>query len=259
MVQQTTTRILLKISGEALNENEASAVAENSFDIDALNRTADKLIAIQSLGIQLAVVCGGGNIMRGSRTLGTQNQPSESASESYVSLHRADADRIGMLSTIMNALALQSIIIAKGHAAKILSAIPVEGLVEGFNRYRANSALKENKILLLSGGLGQPYFTTDSTTVIRALELKCDYIVKATKVDGVYDCDPEKNPDAQHYAKLSFQTAIDKKLKIMDQTAFILAQEHDLKIAVLNFNAENPLKNLLNQTGKFTIISNENH
>ncbi len=253
MTQQKNSRILLKISGEALNENETSAVTENSFDIDALNRTADKLIAMQSLNIELAVVCGGGNIMRGSQAMLAQNQ----TSDAHAPLHHADADRIGMLATIMNALALQSIIIAKGHGAKILSAIPVEGLVEGFNRYRGLNALKEKKILLLAGGLGQPYFTTDSTTVIRALELQCDYIVKATKVDGVYDSDPMQNPDAQHYAKLSFQTAIDKKLKIMDQTAFTLAQEHNLKIAVLNFNAENSLKNLLNQTGKFTIISNE--
>ncbi len=240
-------RILLKISGEALNGSHDDA----SINAEMLAETARKLITISQSNCELAVVCGGGNIMRGGdfvKNETTANIPT---------LHQADADKMGMMATIINVMALQSMIITLGAQAKILSAIEVAGIAEGYNRYRGLNALKSGKILLLAGGLGQPFFTTDTTCVVRGLELDCDYIVKATKVDGVYDSDPHKNPNAKHYAKLDYQTALDKGLEIMDKTAFILAQKHQLKIAVLNFNQENPLKDLLNNSGRFTIISND--
>ncbi len=237
------TRILLKISGESLSD--ASGIG---IDNDALEQTARKLINIAE-SCQVAVVCGGGNIMRGKKFIATDKAQN---------LPRADADRIGMMATILNITALQSMIgaLALGKKAKILSSIEVAGIAQGFNRLLGVSALESGKILLLAGGLGQPYFTTDTTCVVRGLELDCDYVVKATKVDGVYDSDPEKNPEAKHYKHLTYQTALDKNLKIMDKSAFTIAQENNLKIAVLNFNQENPLKNLLNNDGRFTIISN---
>ena len=237
------TRILLKISGESLSD--ASGIG---IDNVALEQTARKLINIAET-CEVAVVCGGGNIMRGENFI---------ASDKTQNLRRADADRIGMMATILNITALQSMIgaLALGKKAKILSSIEVAGIAQGFNRLLGVSALESGKILLLAGGLGQPYFTTDTTCVVRGLELDCDYVVKATKVDGVYDSDPKKNPEAKHYKHLTYQTALDKDLKIMDKSAFTIAQQNNLKIAVLNFNQENPLKNLLNNDGRFTIISN---
>ncbi|MCH9845450.1 MAG: uridine monophosphate kinase [Alphaproteobacteria bacterium] len=241
------TRILLKISGESLSD--ASGIG---IDNDALEQTARKLINIAKT-CEVAVVCGGGNIMRGKNFIAN-----DEAQNQKKTLPRADADKIGMMATILNITALQSMIgaLALGKKAKILSSIEVAGIAQGFNRLLGLNALESGKILLLAGGLGQPYFTTDTTCVVRGLELDCDYVVKATKVDGVYDDDPVKNPKAKHYKHLTYQTALDKDLKIMDKTAFTIAQTNNLKIAVLSFNQENPLKNLLNNDGRFTIISN---
>ncbi len=241
------TRILLKISGESLSD--ASGIG---IDNDALEQTARKLIKIAET-CEVAVVCGGGNIMRGENFIA-----SDDAQNKTQKLPRADADKIGMMATILNITALQSMIgaLALGKKAKILSSIEVAGIAQGFNRLLGLSALESGKILLLAGGLGQPYFTTDTTCVVRGLELDCDYVVKATKVDGVYDDDPVKNPEATYYKHLTYQTALDKDLKIMDKSAFTIAQTNNLKIAVLSFNQENPLKNLLNNDGRFTIISN---
>ncbi|MCH9852876.1 MAG: UMP kinase [Alphaproteobacteria bacterium] len=247
------TRILLKISGESL-----SGDAGVGINNDALEQTARKLINIAET-CEVAVVCGGGNIMRGEKFIANDDAQTQNQTQTKKQLlPRADADRIGMMATILNIIALQSMIgaLALGKKAKILSSIEVAGIAQGFNRLLGVSALESGKILLLAGGLGQPYFTTDTTCVIRGLELDCDYVVKATKVDGVYDDDPAKNPNAKHYKHLTYQTALDKDLKIMDKSAFTIAQENNLKIAVLSFNQENPLKNLLNNNGRFTIISN---
>ncbi len=243
------TRILLKISGESISDT--SGIGINRL---ALEQTARKLINIAET-CEVAVVCGGGNIMRGEKFIANDDAQTQNQAQT---LPRADADRIGMMATILNITALQSMIgaLALGKKAKILSSIEVAGIAQGFNRLLGVSALESGKILLLAGGLGQPYFTTDTTCVVRGLELDCDYVVKATKVDGVYDDDPIKNPEAKHYKHLTYQTALDKGLKIMDKSAFTIAQTNNLKLAVLSFNQENPLKNLLNNDGRFTIISN---
>ncbi len=242
MSRPTFRRILLKISGESLT----TPVENSSFHLQKLQETAQKLKDAHNLGIQIAVVCGGGNILRGH---------SIASSAGFHGIHRADADKIGMLATLMNNLALQSILSNLGMKTSLFSALPMAGTSHDFNRHDAIHALEQGDIILLAGGTGKPYFTTDSTAVIRALELECDYMVKATKVDGIYDCDPIENLNAKRYATLNYETAITEKLQIMDQTAFTLAQENNLKIAVLSL--EHGFQGLLDGTGTFTLISNE--
>lgn len=208
-------RVLLKISGEAL----ASGFG---FDYDKLHDIAAQVVAVRNAGIQVVIVVGAGNIWRFRDT-------TESGIE------RTASDAMGMLATIMNAVALQSAIENLGVATRVCSAINVPQLAEPYLRRRAERHLEKNRIVICAGGTGNPYFTTDSAAALRALELNCGVILKASTVDGVYDKDPKKFKNAKKYANLTFQEAIEKNLKVFDQSAFSLCREQNLPIIVFDY------------------------
>lgn len=212
-------RLLLKLSGEAL-------AGEGRFGLDAgvVNFIAMEVMKLHDAGVETAIVVGGGNFIRGeafSREGGIQ---------------QSVADQMGMLGTIMNALALQEAIEKAGAPTRAMSAITVQAVCEPFIRRRAIRHLEKQRIVVLAAGTGNPFFTTDTAAVLRAMELQCDAIVKATKVDGVYDADPEKNPAATRYDTLTFDEAIAKRLGVMDQTAFTMCREHGLPVIVLSIH-----------------------
>ncbi len=208
-------RVLLKISGEAL----ASGFG---FDYDKLHDIAAQVVAVWKEGIQVVIVIGAGNIWR-------YRDTTESGIE------RTASDAMGMLATIMNAVALQSAIEKLGAVTRVCSAINVPQLAEPYLRRRAERHLEKKRIIICAGGTGNPYFTTDSAAALRALELECNVLLKASNVDGIYDKDPNKFKGAKKYETLTFQEAIEKNLKIMDQSAFSLCREQNLPIIVFDF------------------------
>ncbi len=208
-------RVLLKISGEAL----ASGFG---FDYDKLHNIASQIVSVWEEGVQVVIVVGAGNIWR-------YRDTTESGIE------RTSSDAMGMLATIMNAVALQSAIEKQGAATRVCSAINVPQLAEPYLRRRVERHLDKKRIVICAGGTGNPFFTTDSAAALRALELSCNVILKASNVDGIYDKDPNKSKDAKRYDKLSFQEAIEKNLKVMDQSAFSLCREQNLPIIVFDF------------------------
>lgn len=209
-------RIMLKLSGEVF-------AGENDYGIDrpTLNDIAGQIAEVASF-VQVVVVVGGGNIWR-------YRDTKESGIE------RTASDAMGMLATVMNSVALQSALEALGSETRVLSAIDIPQLAEPFIKRRAQRHLEKGRIVLCGGGTGNPYFTTDSAAALRALELQCDVLLKATNVDGVYDKDPRTNPDAKKYKELHYQEALEKHLQVMDQAAFSLCQEQNLPIVVFNF------------------------
>lgn len=208
-------RVLLKISGEAL----ASGFG---FDYDKLHDLAAQIVDVRKAGIEVVIVVGAGNIWRFRDT-------TESGIE------RTASDAMGMLATIMNAVALQSAIEKLGVQTRVCSAINVPQLAEPYLRRRAERHLEKQRIVICAGGTGNPYFTTDSAAALRALELSCDVILKASTVDGVYDKDPNKHKNAKKYDNLTFQEAIEKNLKVFDQSAFSLCREQNLPIIVFDY------------------------
>jgi uridylate kinase len=212
----TYKRVLLKISGEAL----ASGFG---FDYDKLHDIAAQIVTVWEKGIEVVVVVGAGNIWR-------YRDTTESGIE------RTASDAMGMLATIMNAVALQSAIEKIGTETRVCSAINVPQLAEPYLRRRAERHLEKKRVVICSGGTGNPFFTTDSAAALRALELTCDVILKASNVDGVYDKDPKKHADAKKYETLSFQEAIEKDLKVLDQAAFSLCREKNLPVIVFDFS-----------------------
>jgi uridylate kinase len=215
----TYKRVLLKISGEAL-----AGKAGFGLDGGILNYVAQEIIGVTDLGCQVAVVCGGGNFFRG-----------EVFSETG-GIDRTTADQMGMLGTIMNGLALQSAIEKAGKAARLLSAINVSEVCEPFIKRRAERHLEKGRIVILAAGTGNPYFSTDTAAALRALEIGAGCLIKATKVDGIYDKDPHKHGDAIKYRSLGYGEAIDKRLMVMDPTAFTLCREHNVPLIVLDLN-----------------------
>lgn len=209
-------RVLLKISGEAL----ASGFG---FDYEKLHDIAGQVVAVRKAGIEIVIVVGAGNIWRFRDT-------TESGIE------RTASDAMGMLATIMNAVALQSAIENLGTETRVCSAINVPQLAEPYLRRRAERHLEKNRIVICAGGTGNPYFTTDSAAALRALELNCGVILKASTVDGVYDKDPNKFKNAKKYDALTFQEAIEKNLKVFDQSAFSLCREQNLPIIVFDYS-----------------------
>jgi uridylate kinase len=219
----TYKRVLLKISGEAL----ASGFG---FDYGKLHDIAAQAVAVWKKGIEVVIVVGAGNIWR-------YRDTTESGIE------RTASDAMGMLATIMNAVALQSAIEKLGTATRVCSAINVPQLAEPYLRRRASRHLEKKRIIICAGGTGNPYFTTDSAAALRALELSCDVILKASNVDGIYDKDPKKFKNAKKYEKLGFQEAIEKNLKVLDQSAFSLCREQNLPIIVFDFGAKDAFLN----------------
>ena len=219
MVRKPLSRILLKLSGEAL-------AGEGRFGLDAttVNFIAGEVMKLHEAGVEIAIVVGGGNFIRG-----------ESFSREG-GIQQSVADQMGMLGTIMNALALQEAIERVGAPTRVMSAVTIQAVCEPFIRRRAIRHLEKKRVVVLAAGTGNPFFTTDTASVLRALELQCDAIVKATKVDGVYDADPKKVPTARRYETLTFNEAISKELGVMDQTAFTMCREHDLPVIVLSIH-----------------------
>lgn len=209
-------RVLLKISGEAL----ASGFG---FDYDKLHDIAAQVHSVWKEGIQVVIVIGAGNIWR-------YRDTTESGIE------RTASDAMGMLATIMNAVALQSALEKLGAVTRVCSAINVPQLAEPYLRRRAERHLEKKRIVICAGGTGNPYFTTDSAAALRALELECNVILKASNVDGIYDKDPNKFKNAKKYEKLTFQEAIEKNLKVLDQSAFSLCREQNLPVVVFDFS-----------------------
>ena len=209
-------RILLKLSGEAL-------AGEGKFGIDpkTVSLVCAEIASVLSLGIQLALVIGGGNIFRGIST-------------SAKGMDRSSADYMGMLATVLNAVAVQDALEKLGHSTRVLSAITMQEVCEPYVRRRAERHLEKGRIVICAAGTGNPYFTTDTAAALRAMELKCDAIIKATKVDGVYDKDPMKYPDAVMYKQVSYTEALQQQLGVMDYTAITLAMENNVPILVCN-------------------------
>jgi uridylate kinase len=209
-------RILLKASGEALMGAQAYGV-----DVKVARAIAQEIKAVHELGVEVAVVVGGGNIFRG-------------VSESAGDMDRSSADYIGMLATVMNAVVLQDALEKVGVHTRVLSAINIPQVGEPFIRRRAIRHLEKGRVVIFAAGTGNPYFTTDSAAALRALEIRADVILKATKVDGVYTADPVKEPDAQRYDCITYQEVLEKQLKVMDASAISLCMDNDLPIVVFN-------------------------
>ncbi|RPI13687.1 MAG: UMP kinase [Ignavibacteriae bacterium] len=230
-------RVLLKLSGESLS-------GENDFGIDAniLEYLSTEIKKVHDLGIEIGIVIGGGNIYRG---LAAQAQGIDSVTGDYM----------GMLSTIINALALQNSLEKKGIYTRLLSAIEMYKIAEPFIKRRAVRHLEKKRIVIFGAGTGNPYFTTDTAASLRALEINADVILKGTRVNGVYDKDPEKNDGAKMYSKISFSEAYSKNLKIMDMTAFALCQENKIPIIVFNMNVKDNFKKIILGQKVGTLVS----
>ena len=229
-------RVLLKLSGEAL-------MGERQYGIDP-KRIADYAEEIKEVvesGIEVAIVIGGGNIFRG--VAGAAN-----------GMDRVQADSMGMLATVINGLALQSALEEAGVDTRLQSAIEMNKIAEPFIKRKAIRHLEKGRVVIFSGGTGNPYFTTDTGATLRAVEIKADAILKGTRVDGIYTEDPEKNPDAIKFETISYNDVISKELKVMDLTAFALSKENNLPIVVFNMNKEGNLKRLLNGEKIGTIV-----
>ena len=211
-------RILLKLSGEAL-------AGEGGFGIDGsvLASVAGELQQIVGRGVQTGVVVGGGNFFRG-------------LSSAAEGMDRIGADYIGMLATVMNALSLQQALRARGQAARVLSALPIAGVVEPYVRDRALKHLQRGRVVIFAAGTGNPLFTTDTAACLRAIEIGADLMAKATRVDGVYDDDPEQNPGAKRFDRLTYDEALRRGLKVMDLTALTLCRENGMPIRVFNLH-----------------------
>ena len=214
--QPAYRRVLLKISGEAL-------MGEQNFgiDVDIARAVAEEVKQVHDLGIQVAVVVGGGNIFRG-------------LSKSAGNMDRSSADYIGMLATVMNAVVLQDALEKTGIQTRVLSAIHIPQLAEPFIRRRAIRHLEKGRIVIFAAGTGNPFFSTDSAAALRALEIKAEVILKATKVDGVYSADPMKDPTATRFDCISYQEVLEKQLKVMDASAISLCMDNNLPIVVFN-------------------------
>lgn len=235
MAEPAYRRVVVKISGEALGS------ADASFDQTIIDRVAADLTAAHALGVQLGIVVGGGNLVRG-------------ASISGEGMARARGDTLGMLATVMNALALESAIVRAGAQARTVSALAMPQVCETYERESATRHLDKGRIVLLAGGTANPFFTTDTTAVLRAAELECDAVLKATNVDGVYSADPKKDPGATRYERLSHDEAIRRDLKVMDATAFALARENRMPIIVFSIREPGAITATLKGQGRVTIV-----
>ncbi|WP_029893677.1 UMP kinase [Desulfohalovibrio reitneri] len=213
-------RVLLKLSGEALAGNEPYGIDPKAMDI-----LSQELENVAGLGLEMVLVIGGGNIFRG-------------VSESAKGMDRASADYMGMLATVFNALAVQDALEKRGVDTRVLSAISMREVAEPFIRRRAIRHLEKGRVVICAAGTGNPYFTTDTAAALRAMELRCQAIFKATKVDGVYDKDPVNNPEATMYKNLTHMEALERRLRVMDSTAISLAMDNDLPIVVFNLFAQ---------------------
>lgn len=228
-----TKRVLLKLSGEALSGN------GNSVCSESLQSIVEEIKPVLSKGIELSIVVGAGNIWRGAGK----------------EIDRVSADKMGMLATTMNAIAISDVLKANNIQSIVLSASGVTNFCDTFSQQKAEEYLSKGYVVVFAGGTGNPFFTTDTTAALRASEIKADVILKATQVDGIYTSDPKKNPSATKYDKITYQEAIDKKLEIMDISAFLLCMENNIAIYVFDFHKKGNLQKMLNNQNIGTIVS----
>jgi len=231
-------RILLKLSGEAL-------MGEDDFGInpDVIARTATDVAALSETGVEIGLVIGGGNIFRGAGLAGG-------------GMDRVTGDHMGMLATVMNALAMRDALSKVGIDARVLSALNIEQACENYTRYRAVEHLEKGRIAILAAGTGNPFFTTDTAACLRAIEIGADLVIKATKVNGIYSDDPMTNPDAEFYPELTFARAISEDLKVMDTAAMVLCRDNDMPLRVLNVNESGSLMRMVLGENVGTLVSN---
>ena len=230
-------RLLLKLSGEAL-----MGKGQYGIDISVANRLAADIAAALKAGAQLGVVVGGGNIFRG-------------LAGAASGMERATADYMGMLATVMNALALGNALEKIGIDARVVSAIPMPTVCESYVRPKAMSHISEGRVVIFAAGTGNPVFTTDTTAALRAIEMDCEAVVKATQVDGVYSADPKKDPNAVRYDRLTYADVLARDLKVMDGAAIALARDNDLPVIVFSIDEPGNLLKLLRGEARSTIIS----
>ncbi|MBN8713273.1 MAG: UMP kinase [Xanthomonadales bacterium] len=229
-------RILLKLSGEAL-----MGQADYGIDPDVIGGLANEIIEVQRSGIQVGVVIGGGNIFRG-------------AGLAAAGMDRVTGDHMGMLATVMNALAMQDAIEKRGGYARVMSAIPIHDVAEDYIRRRAIRHIEKGRIVLFAAGIGNPFFTTDSAAALRAVELGADLLLKATKVDGVYSADPVLHPDAVRYDALSYDEVIEHKLAVMDTAAIALCRDHGLPLRIYDMTEKGNLMRIMHGEAIGTLV-----
>jgi len=235
----TYRRILLKLSGEALLGSQ-----QYGIDPPVIRRVASEIAEVVGLGIQVGLVIGGGNIFRG-------------AGLAEAGMDRVTADQMGMLATVINALALQDALERQGIVARVLSALQIHEVCEDYIRRRAIRHLEKGRVTIFAAGTGNPFFTTDTAASLRAIEIGADVLLKATKVDGVYSADPMKDPNAVRYRSLSFDQVLADKLKVMDATAIVMCRDNDLPLVVFNLNNPGDLVRVV--TGEVVGTSVANH
>ncbi len=233
-------RVLLKCSGEAL-----MGEGEYGIDFDTVTRIAKDIASVHELGIEICVVIGGGNIFRG-------------ISGATKGMQRASADYMGMLATVMNALALQNTLEGLGIDTRVLSAIPMQSVCEPYIRRRAIRHLEKGRVVIFAAGTGNPFFTTDTAAALRAAEMGCDALLKGTQVDGVYDSDPKKNPNAHRFDHLGYMEVLARDLKVMDASAVSLARESDIPIVVFSLQSPGAFADVVTGKGVCTVIDSRN-
>ncbi len=230
-------RVLLKLSGEALAGPEGYGI-----DTDKADELAATVKAVHDEGVEVAIVIGAGNLWRGAQGMER-------------GMERSTADHMGMIATVMNALALQDAIQRLGVVTRVQTALEMQSVAEPYIRLRATRHLEKGRVVIIGGGTGNPYFTTDTAGALRAMEIGAEVLIKATKVDGIYDADPMKNPDARRYKTLNVNDALEQRLKVMDATAFSLCMENELPIVVLNLWKPTDVVKLVNGEDVGTIVS----
>jgi uridylate kinase len=231
------TRILLKLSGEALAGDRGVG-----FDFERIGSFADQIVEVARMGVQLGLVIGGGNIVRGTQL-------------SQMGMDRVGADYMGMLGTVINAMAMQDVLEKKGLDTRVMTAIRMEELAEPYIRRRALRHFEKGRTVIFAAGTGNPYFSTDTAAVLRAIQMKADVIIKATSVDGVYSADPKKDPNATMYESISYRDVMLEELRVMDQTAITLCKENQLPLIVLNLHTPGAIARAINGERVGTLVS----
>ena len=230
-------RVLLKISGESLMGKQAYGI-----DTDMVLRVAEEVKGVSEQGIEVCLVIGGGNIFRG-------------VSGAAAGMERATGDYMGMLATVMNALAMQSALEQKDVPVRVMSALPISAVCEPYIRRRAMRHMEKGRIVIFAAGTGNPFFTTDTAAALRASEMNCDALLKGTRVDGVYDSDPEKVANAKRYDALSYIDVLSRDLKVMDASAISLSRENDIPILVFSIYNLGGFQSVLKHDGAFTLVN----
>ena len=233
---KTPRRVLLKLSGEAL-----MGARDYGIDLDTLDRVADDVQEVHEMGVQVCLVIGAGNIFRG-------------VSDAAKGIERTSADYMGMLATVMNSIAMQAALERRDVATRVQSAIPMSTVCEPYIRRRAIRHMQKGRVVIFAAGTGNPFFTTDTAAALRASEMACDVLLKGTKVDGVYDADPESVPDAERYDALTYHEVLSRDLKVMDASAISLSRENGIPIMVFSIREPGAFARVLKGEGKCTTI-----